>query len=141
MATPHTAPAPQGTGSVTPERDRLLALINANWSTQVIAAAIDLGLPDAMAAGRCDPQSLADASAAHTPSLLRPAGQCQPGVVHRRRRWKFPPHRCRSDAALRFARIAQRLGGPERRTNVDPVGPPCRVGAQRAKYPSDDVDP
>ena len=71
MATPHTAPAPQGTGSVTPERDRLLALINANWSTQVIAAAIDLGLPDAMAAGRCDPQSLADASAAHPPSLLR----------------------------------------------------------------------
>lgn len=53
------------------DRERLLGLINAGWSTQVIATAVALGLIDAMAAGPTSTQALADKVQAHAPSLGR----------------------------------------------------------------------
>jgi orsellinic acid C2-O-methyltransferase len=52
-------------------RERLLGLINAQWTTHAIAAAVRLGLPEAMAAGPACAESLAQACHAHAPSLLR----------------------------------------------------------------------
>ena len=54
-----------------PDRDRLLGLINAQWTTHAIAAAVRLGLPEAMAAGPAGAEALAQACHAHAPSLLR----------------------------------------------------------------------
>jgi orsellinic acid C2-O-methyltransferase len=55
----------------TADRGRLLGLINAQWTTHAIAAAVRLGLPKAMAAGPADAGALAQACHAHAPSLLR----------------------------------------------------------------------
>jgi orsellinic acid C2-O-methyltransferase len=53
------------------DRERLMGLINASWTTQVIAAAVELGLIEAMAAGPASVQALALASRAHAPSVGR----------------------------------------------------------------------
>lgn len=53
------------------DRDRLLGLINSQWTTHAIAAAVRLGLPEAMAAGPLRAETLAQACHAHAPSLLR----------------------------------------------------------------------
>ena len=52
-------------------RTRLLGLINASWTTQVIATAVEIGLPDAMADGPRTVAALAETSATHAPSLYR----------------------------------------------------------------------
>jgi orsellinic acid C2-O-methyltransferase len=54
-----------------PERDHLLNLINAQWTTHAIAAAVKLGLPEAMASGPVKAEALARACDAHAPSLRR----------------------------------------------------------------------
>jgi orsellinic acid C2-O-methyltransferase len=53
------------------DRTRLLGLINASWTTQVIAAAVELGLADAMSGGPSSVAALARASYTHEPSLRR----------------------------------------------------------------------
>ena len=53
------------------ERERLLDLVNAGWTTQAIGAAVRLGLPVALAEGACDVEALAAATATHAPSLRR----------------------------------------------------------------------
>jgi orsellinic acid C2-O-methyltransferase len=52
-------------------RERLLALINAAWSTHAIHAACALGLPVLMAGGVCTVAQLADAAHCHALSLRR----------------------------------------------------------------------
>lgn len=52
-------------------RRRLLALINAGWSTQVLHAACRLGLPEALAAGGEDPSTLAQACGADVAGTTR----------------------------------------------------------------------
>jgi orsellinic acid C2-O-methyltransferase len=52
-------------------RDRLLALINAGWTTHAIHAACVLGLPTLMAGGAHTVASLADAAPCHAASLRR----------------------------------------------------------------------
>lgn len=52
-------------------REGLLRLINAQWTTHAIAATVRLGLPEAMAAGAASADALAQACDAHAPSLLR----------------------------------------------------------------------
>ena len=53
------------------ERERLLGLVNAGWTTQAIGAAVRLGLPVALAEGARDVDALAAATATHAPSLRR----------------------------------------------------------------------
>ena len=53
------------------ERERLLGLINASWTTQVIGAAVRLGLPAALAGGARQVDALAATTRAHAPSLRR----------------------------------------------------------------------
>jgi orsellinic acid C2-O-methyltransferase len=53
------------------DREQLLGLINAQWTTHAIAAAVRLGLPEAMGAGPVDADALAQASQTHPPSLRR----------------------------------------------------------------------
>ena len=55
----------------TPDRARLLALINASWTTQVTATAAELGLADLLAQGVSSVSALAAASGCHAPSLQR----------------------------------------------------------------------
>lgn len=55
---------------VTP-RTRLRALIEASWTTQAIAAAVQLGLPGMLIDGPQSVQALAQQTSCHTPSLLR----------------------------------------------------------------------
>ena len=62
---------PTGIGQSGGDRERLLGLINAGWTTQVIATAVALGLIDAMAAGPASIQTLAQTVQAHAPSLSR----------------------------------------------------------------------
>lgn len=53
------------------ERELLLGLVNAGWTTQAIGAAVRLGLPIALAEGARDVDELAAATATHAPSLRR----------------------------------------------------------------------
>jgi orsellinic acid C2-O-methyltransferase len=53
------------------DRERLFGLINAGWTTQVIATAVALGLIDAMAVGPASTQALAETVQAHAPSVGR----------------------------------------------------------------------
>ena len=53
------------------ERERLLRLVNAGWTTQAIGAAVRLGLPMALAEGARDVDALAAATTTHAPSLRR----------------------------------------------------------------------
>jgi orsellinic acid C2-O-methyltransferase len=53
------------------ERERLLGLINAGWTTQVIATAVELGLIDAMGQSPTTTQALAETVRAHPPSVRR----------------------------------------------------------------------
>ena len=53
------------------ERERLLGLINASWTTQVIGAAVRLGLPAALAGGARQVDALAALTSTHAPSLRR----------------------------------------------------------------------
>ena len=62
---------PGGTSPTAGDRERLLGLINAGWTTQVIATAVKLGLIDAMGAGPANTRVLADTVRAHAPSLGR----------------------------------------------------------------------
>lgn len=52
-------------------RARVLAMINASWTTQVIAVACELGLPDLIAGGRTSAQSLAGATHADADAIHR----------------------------------------------------------------------
>jgi hypothetical protein len=58
-------------GSAADGRARLLAMINANWMTQALAAAAEFRLPDLLAAGPRSAEALADATGAHAPSMRR----------------------------------------------------------------------
>ena len=60
-----------GIGPSAGDRERLLGLINAGWTTQVIATAVTLGLIDAMASGPANTQALAETVQAHGPSVGR----------------------------------------------------------------------
>ena len=62
---------PTGIAQSDGERKRLLDLIHAAWSTQVIATAVELRLIDAMAAGPTSTQALAETVHAHASSLGR----------------------------------------------------------------------
>ena len=62
---------PTGIGPSAGDRERLLGLINAGWTTQVIATAVKLGLIDAMASGPASIQALAETVQAHAPSVGR----------------------------------------------------------------------
>jgi hypothetical protein len=53
------------------DRARLLAMINANWMTQAIAAAVEFRLPDLLADGPQDLGALAVATDCHAASLQR----------------------------------------------------------------------
>ena len=50
---------------------RVLALINANWTTQAISAAVQLGLPEGLSDGPLSVLALAERTSCHAPSLLR----------------------------------------------------------------------
>jgi orsellinic acid C2-O-methyltransferase len=52
-------------------RNQLLSLINAGWTTQAIATAVDLSLPAAMAYGARSSAALATTCGAHEPSVVR----------------------------------------------------------------------
>jgi hypothetical protein len=52
-------------------RAQLLAAIHASWTTQAIAAAVELRLPDLLAEAPRDIQALAGATHCHAPSLQR----------------------------------------------------------------------
>jgi orsellinic acid C2-O-methyltransferase len=70
---PQTALAsdPGGISPTAGDRERLLGLINAGWTTQVIATAVALGLIDAIGAGPANTHVLAEAVRAHAPSVAR----------------------------------------------------------------------
>ncbi len=53
------------------ERARLLLLINANWTTQAVSTAIQLGLPELLREGPQTADTLAQAAHCHGPSLAR----------------------------------------------------------------------
>ena len=53
------------------EREHLLGLVNAGWTTQAIGAAVRLGLPMALAEGARDVDALAAATRTHALSLRR----------------------------------------------------------------------
>ena len=53
------------------ERERLLGLVNASWTTQVIGAAVRLGLPAALAEGARHVDALAATTTTQAPSLRR----------------------------------------------------------------------
>ena len=53
------------------ERERLLGLVNASWTTQVIGAAVRLGLPTALGEGARQVDALAATTKTHAPSLRR----------------------------------------------------------------------
>jgi len=53
------------------QRDHLLALVNASWTTQAIGAALRLGVPAALAEGARDLDTIAKRTATHAPSLRR----------------------------------------------------------------------
>lgn len=57
--------------AATAERAQVLDLINAAWTTQAIRAACVLGVPDSLAAGSHDAESLAADLGCHAPSLQR----------------------------------------------------------------------
>ena len=52
-------------------RARVLALINANWTTQAISAAVQLGLPEGLSDGPQSVLALAQRTSCHAPSLSR----------------------------------------------------------------------
>ena len=52
-------------------RARVLALINASWTTQAISAAVQLGLPEGLIVGPQSVLALAQRTSCHAPSLLR----------------------------------------------------------------------
>lgn len=52
-------------------RQRLLSLINANWTTQAVSAATQLGLPELLRRGPQTAEALALATSCHEPSLAR----------------------------------------------------------------------
>ena len=52
-------------------RHRLRALIDANWTTQAIAATVRLRLPDLLVNGAQTVEVLASQASCHPPSLLR----------------------------------------------------------------------
>lgn len=52
-------------------REQVLGLINAAWTTQVVHACCTLGLPELLADGPADAESLARCSGSHAPSLQR----------------------------------------------------------------------
>ena len=52
-------------------RARVLALINASWTTQAISAAVQLGLPEGLSDGPQSVLALAQRTSCHAPSLLR----------------------------------------------------------------------
>ena len=52
-------------------RARVLALINASWTTQAISAAVQLGLPQGLGDGPQSLLALAHRTSCHAPSLLR----------------------------------------------------------------------
>jgi hypothetical protein len=52
-------------------RGRLLALINASWTTQAIRTACVLRLPESLASGPCSVERLAEMTSCHAPSLRR----------------------------------------------------------------------
>ena len=52
-------------------RARMLALINANWTTQAISAAVQLGLPEGLSGGPQPVLALAQRMSCDPPSLLR----------------------------------------------------------------------
>ena len=66
---------PTDIGQSAGERERLLGLINAGWTTQVIATAVKLGLIDAMASGPASIQALAETVQSHAPSVGRQIGR------------------------------------------------------------------
>jgi len=53
------------------ERAVLLEAINASWTTQAIATAVELRIPDLLADARLDGEALAQATGCHAPSLER----------------------------------------------------------------------
>ena len=53
------------------ERAVLLEAINASWTTQAIATAVELRIPDLLADARIDGDALAQATGCHAPSLER----------------------------------------------------------------------
>lgn len=53
------------------QRDHLLALVNASWTTQAIGAALRLGIPAALAEGARDLDTIAERTSSHAPSLRR----------------------------------------------------------------------
>lgn len=55
----------------TSQRESLLGMINASWTTQVAAAAVELGLADVLTRGPCGLSALARACGCHAPSLHR----------------------------------------------------------------------
>ena len=69
----HTSLAsdPTGMAQNAGDRERLFGLINAGWTTQVIATAVKLGLIDAMASGPASVQALAETVQAHALSVGR----------------------------------------------------------------------
>ena len=52
-------------------RARVLALINASWTTQAISAAVQLGLPEGLSDGPQSVLALAQRTSCNAPSLLR----------------------------------------------------------------------
>ena len=71
MSASPAAPATGGTEVDAPHAHRLLHLINASWTTQAIYAAVELGLPDLLAAGPQRTESLAALSGSHPDALGR----------------------------------------------------------------------
>ena len=66
IATPQPAQTPSAD-----VRARMLALINASWTTQAISAAVQLGLPGCLSEGPQSALELAQRTSCHVPSLLR----------------------------------------------------------------------
>jgi hypothetical protein len=66
-----TTPDAAGTPAAPSARKTLLALVNASWTTQAIAAAIQLGLPELLAQRPLTVDALAEATRSHAPSLSR----------------------------------------------------------------------
>jgi hypothetical protein len=71
MSPPHDPPH-AGAGGTAPSAPRPLGdLVNGYWTTQAIAAAVELGVFDRLAQGSCDAPALAQAAGCHAPSLAR----------------------------------------------------------------------
>ena len=104
-------------------RTQLLALINANWTTQVVRAACELDIPGHLGQNDRSLEQLASATGCHAPSLLRLAGL--PGsflyrVNSRRRRSNFNTPSFKFSFALRLSmgRLGARICFARNRTSA-----------------------